>query len=66
MIYDIDNQTDLITANVPIDKVTAHMHWFVLGCMNINRKFSFMTLPTKEKRVPTKRLNTFENCTGLY
>jgi len=36
---------NLITAYVPINKITAHMYWFFLRCMHINREFSFMTLP---------------------
>lgn len=39
--------TDLVTAYILINKVTAHMNWFFLRCMHINRESILVTLSEK-------------------
>lgn len=34
----------LVTAYIPINKISTHMNWLCLGRMHINRELSFVTL----------------------
>ena len=47
---------NLVTAHIPINKITAHVNWFGLRCMDIDREFPLMTLSKRRKAL--FRINT--------
>jgi len=46
----------LFAAYIPINKIPAHMNWFSLRSMHINRELPFTTLPEKKEALIIQKM----------